>query len=89
MKIQAMIDRFTDNNLAVVLAEDIGREFLLEKEELPEGAERGDYLVIELRGDEVRGVEIDVEKTALQRSAIKSKLERLRARGTKSRFRKK
>ena len=33
MKIEAMIDRFTDNNLAVVLAEDIGREFLIKKEE--------------------------------------------------------
>ena len=90
MKIEAMIDRFTEKNRAVVLAEGIGWEFLLEKEELPEGAERGDYLNLELdEDDQIVQVEIDEETTAERKTVIKSKLEKLRARQTGSRFRKK
>jgi len=89
VKAEAMIDRFTDNNLAVVLAEDIGREFLIEEKDLPEGAERGDYLVLELDGDEVLSIELDEVKTAERKTAVKSKLARLRERSSGSRFEKK
>lgn len=89
MKTEAMIDRFTENDLAVVLAESIGKEFLIDKNQLPEGAERGDYLVLELDDDVVVSIELDQDKTRERKSAVQSKLAKLRATSTGSRFRKK
>lgn len=89
MKVEAVIDRITEHGQAVVLAETIEREFFIERKELPEGAERGDYLNLELDEDEIRSIEIDEKKTKERKSAVKSKLEQLRQRQTGSRFRKK
>ena len=89
MKVEAMIDRFTENDQAVVLAETIGKEFFIEKDELPEGAERGDYFVLELDEDVIVSIEPDEEKTRAQKSAVQSKLAKLRAGTMGSRFRKK
>ncbi|GAA4061274.1 DUF3006 domain-containing protein [Amphibacillus indicireducens] len=88
MKTEAMIDRFTETGQAVLLAETIGREFLIEKNELPEGAERGDYLALELEGDVVLSIELDQEKTIERKSAVQSKLAKLRERSSGSRFKK-
>lgn len=89
MKTEAMIDRFTEAGQAVVLAETIGREFFIEKEKLPEGVERGAYLTLVLDGDEVVSIAFDQEKTQARRSAVQSKLAKLRERSSGSRFEKK
>ena len=89
MKTEAMIDRFTEAGQAVVLAETIGREFLIEKESLPEGVDRGAYLTLELDGDEVVSITFDQEKTQSRQSAVQSKMAKLRERSSGSRFKRK
>ena len=89
MKTEAMIDRFTEAGQAVVLAETIGREFLIEKESLPEGVERGSYLTLELDGDVVVSITFDQEKTQTRQSAVRSKMAKLRERSSGSRFKRK
>lgn len=86
IKTEAMIDRFGDQETVVILAEEIGKEFVIKKEELPEGAVRGDYLLIEIENDEIQSIELNPKKTIEQKSTIQSKLEQLRQGKTKSQF---
>ncbi|WP_440895045.1 DUF3006 domain-containing protein [Amphibacillus sp. Q70] len=88
MKVEAVIDRFTEQRQAVVLAETIGKEFFIDQAKLPEGAVRGDYLNLELdKNDQVVNIVINQEKTMERKKSVQAKLAQLRQKSTGSKFR--
>jgi len=89
IKVEAMIDRFSDQETAVLLAEQIGKEFIVKKDQLPKGAKREDYLVLEVEGDKILSIDLDFKKTKDRKDSVQSKLDRLRQGQTQSRFKRK
>jgi len=53
-------------------------------EKLPDGAEEGVWMFLELEGDEVVSMTLDEETTSERRERMEEKMERLRERGRKS-----
>ncbi len=77
MKQKAVIDRF-EGDYAVISIGDGERRLEARRETLPEECQEGTWLKIELEGDDIIKVEIDLEETARTRDRIEGKLARLR-----------
>jgi hypothetical protein len=74
---QAVIDRF-EGRYAVLLVGDDQRPLNVPKRLLPRDAREGQWLRVELDGEQVVRVEIDEAATEVARRRIQEKLERLR-----------
>ena len=81
--VRASLDRFEENDFAVVYADD-GRKFDLPKELIPADAKEGDRLRIYLQDTKVIKARIDHEDTEELERKIKEKLERLKSTGEKT-----
>jgi DUF3006 family protein len=73
----AVIDRF-EGPIAVLLIGDTQQIVNLPANQLPLGAQAGQWLRIQLDGDRVVGIEIDLDATAAAEARIAEKLARLR-----------
>jgi hypothetical protein len=74
---RASLDRFEDNDLAVVYADD-GRRFDVPRELIPKNVKEGDRLKIHLRDSKVIKVIVDHKDTEELEKKIREKLERLK-----------
>lgn len=86
---RGVIDRLTDNNQAVILIESINEELVISRDELPEGAQAQDWVILERTDESYKVVAVDKEKTKRQKDHIQSLQEKLRARSRGSKFRRK
>ncbi len=77
MKEKAVIDRF-EGDWAVLLVGDDPRPLNVPRKALPKGAREGQWLQVDLEGDQVVSAEIDDEEAARAKARIAEKLERLR-----------
>lgn len=77
VKVKAVVDRL-ENGCAVLLIGDEERKLNVPSESLPNGSREGQWLQVELEGDRLVSVEIDMEETARAKQRIMEKLERLR-----------
>ncbi|WP_067843119.1 DUF3006 domain-containing protein [Amphibacillus sediminis] len=89
LELSAVIDRFNEDGSAVILAETIGKEFVVRAEELPTSAERGSWITAKWNKDRLECISLDQTKTAQQAEQVKDKLKQLRARSSGSQFKKK
>ncbi len=80
---KGVVDRVVDE-IAVVLVEEEGLEFELPVTRLPDEAEEGVWLSLEVEDGRVASVELDQEGSEERRERVESKLERLRERDRKS-----
>lgn len=76
----AVIDRF-EGELAVLLVGQNARILPVPRRQLPEQAREGDWLKVDLNGDDLTSVTIDEEATARARQRIAEKLSMLRKGG--------
>ena len=74
---KAVIDRF-EGKVAVLLVGDAGRVLNVARKALPRGAREGQWLQVDLEGDELRSATIAAAETARARQRIMETLERLR-----------
>jgi hypothetical protein len=82
MKTVAVIDRFSDQDTAVILVESIQKEFVVKQAELPQEAKPNDYLDVEVTGDVLQIIGINHEQTAVQKNRIQDKMAKLRAKNS-------
>lgn len=75
---KAVIDRIEDRRIAVLLIGEEEHRFNVPLDKLPKGVKEGDWLKIELEGQELLSAEIDKEETERRLQRIKEKLARLR-----------
>lgn len=61
---KGVIDRFADNDLAVILIESISKEIHIPKKDLPKGSTVNTWFILKEAGDTYTIVSIDEEKTA-------------------------
>lgn len=86
---KGVLDRFEDNNLAVILIEEINKELNIPANNLPSNSKEGTWFLIEERQGEYHIVSIDAEKTRNQAQKSADLLERLRAKSSGSKFKRK
>lgn len=79
MKTVAVIDRFSDQDTAVILVESIQKEFVVKQTALPLEAKPHDYLDVEIIDQTLKIIGINHEETTAQKTNIKDKMAKLRA----------
>ena len=88
MKVTGVLDRITDGKFGTILAESIGREFVLKIEDLPDGAAEGTWFDLVIENGELKSLNINQALSESRKVKIESTMERLRKRSG-SKFKKK
>ncbi|MBP1971119.1 hypothetical protein J2Z83_003258 [Virgibacillus natechei] len=86
---KGILDRFEDNQKAVILLEEINEEWIASIENLPDGSEEGTAFHIEKVDGEFQIIAIDHESTRDKAQQSSDLMEKLRAKSKGSKFRKK
>lgn len=88
MKTTGVLDRITNEEYGTILAENIGREFVLKMEDMPVNSREGVWFDLVLEKDELISITINHELTNNRRASIESTMARLRKKSG-SKFKKK
>lgn len=80
METNGVLDRITDDKYATILVEDLGKEFILNKEELPIGSKEGTWFNLIIKNEEIKNLTINQELTESRKISIEEKMGRLKKR---------
>lgn len=86
---KGILDRFEDNNKAVILIEDTKEEVIIPAEQLPKGSSENTYFTMEKIKDEYQVVSIDEATTQKEAEKSSDLMAKLRAKSKGSKFKKK
>lgn len=86
---KGVLDRFADQNKAVILIEQLNKELIVTRDQLPEGSKEGDWLHLEKTNETFKVVAIDEEKTLEQTKKSLDLRDQLRAKRKGSKFKRK
>jgi hypothetical protein len=75
----AYLDRFTDNEKALLLVEELQKEYHVDISALPTGSTAGTWLLVEIQGDELTSFQVDEVKTAEMRQKTDDRMQRLKS----------
>lgn len=89
MEAAGVLDRITDDEMATIIVEDIGEEFVIDVRDLPEGSKEGTWFQVNIKNHVIDDIRIDHEKTEQQSNRIKAKKERLKKKSGGSKFKRK
>lgn len=78
MKTYGVLDRITDGKYGTILAEEIGKEFIVKKDELPKGSLEGTWFNLIIEHGELKSITINQTLTKKRKVRIESTLDRLR-----------
>lgn len=81
----AYLDRFTDDNHALILVEQLQQEFHVPASSLPSGSTAGTWFLVEIKEDRIASLHIDDSKTRDMKKAIDNRMQRLKS-NQRSRF---
>lgn len=84
---RGMLDRIEDGTHAVLLLEEQGREIVVPVSRLPEGSQVNSWFTITMEEEEIVSIQADEQLTQAKTERVQSLMERLRARKSESRFR--
>ncbi|MEK5069879.1 DUF3006 family protein [Sporosarcina sp. FSL K6-1508] len=81
----AYLDRFTDNEKALFLVEELQKEFHIAISSLPPGSTADKWFLVEVQEDEIISIQVDVRKSAEMKQEVENRMKRLKSNKT-SRF---
>lgn len=81
----AYLDRFTDNEKALFLVEELQKEFHIAISSLPLDSIAGTWFSVEVQDDEITSIQVDVRKSTEMRQEVENRMKRLKSNKT-SRF---
>jgi len=81
----AYLDRFTDNDKALLLVEELRKEFHVDISALPFSSKVGTWFLVDIQGDEITSFQTDEGKTLEIKKVIDDRMQRLKSKKT-SRF---
>lgn len=79
-------DRVEDGQLAVILVDEIGEEFIIPVNELPEGSAAGTYFDLTIENGEIISIIPDRETTEIEKVKTDDLMAKLRAKSKGSKF---
>ncbi|MFD1037490.1 DUF3006 domain-containing protein [Virgibacillus byunsanensis] len=86
---KGVLDRFEDNDKAVILIEEEMKALVIPAEELPKGSEINTYFNIKEKNGDYKILSIDQETTEKEAQKASNLMEKLRAKTSGSKFKKK
>lgn len=86
--IKGYLDRIEDNQFAVILAEEIKKEFIIPVEDLPEGSKEKSYFEITIKNDKITSMKLDEQTTQTEQEKVDDLLSKLRSKSKGSKFKK-
>ncbi|MCZ2257743.1 DUF3006 family protein [Sporosarcina sp. G11-34] len=84
----AYLDRLTDDNKALLLIDELQKEFHVEHSSLPTESTVGMWFLVEVEEEEISTIQIDHEKSASMKREIDDRMQRLKS-NKRSRFKRK
>lgn len=81
----AYLDRFTDNDKALLLVDELQKEFHVDISALPAGSTAGTWFSIEIQGNEITSLQVNEGKTVEMKQEVIDRMQRLKSKKT-SRF---
>lgn len=85
---RAYLDRFTDNEKAVLLVDKLQQEFYLSISSLPPDSTPGSWFLVSIENGGISYIRFDNEKTAEMKQEVAERMQRLKSKKS-SRFKRK
>lgn len=86
---RGVLDRFEDGGVAVIIAEQAGREYHVPLRYLPEGSRQGMWFTLSIEDGRVVDIEVDLTQAKERMDKAEELMARLRSKNTGSRFKRK
>ncbi|RKD71390.1 Protein of unknown function (DUF3006) [Sinobaca qinghaiensis] len=88
MEVRGILDRIEDDKYAVILVEELGKEYVIDKDQLPPDLSIGDWSIVSLKNEKIIQLFKDKKKTSDAKNVTKQKLEKVKSKSTNSKFKK-
>ncbi|SEN54855.1 Protein of unknown function [Mesobacillus persicus] len=82
------LDRIEDEKYAVILIEDIQKEFVVNKNSLPEGSSVKSYFDLTIENDKITSIKLNEGATASQQKNVDELMSKLQSKSKTSKFKK-
>ncbi|MEH7177575.1 DUF3006 family protein [Neobacillus vireti] len=83
------LDRIEDRQFAVILVDDLKKEFIIPSAELPEGSVENSYFDLTIENETITSIKLDEETTLSEQQKVDEMITKLRSKSTGSKFKKK
>jgi hypothetical protein len=86
--IKGYLDRIEDNQYAVILVEEMKKEFIIPKEDLPQGSDENSYFEITIENEKITFLKLDEQTTLSEQEKVDDMMTKLRSKSKGSKFKK-
>jgi hypothetical protein len=86
--IKGYLDRIEDNQYAVILVEEMKKEFIVPKEDLPQGSKENSYFEITIENEKITFLKLDEHTTISEQEKVNAMMTELRSKSKGSKFKK-
>jgi hypothetical protein len=83
------LDRIEENQHAVILVEEINKEFIIPISKLPNGSTAGSYLNLTIENETITSITLTENETISQQQKVDDMMSKLRKKSSGSKFKKK
>ena len=83
--VKGMLDRF-EGNKAVLLVEELNKEWIIERDQLPTGSKKGNWFTLEISGDKISSISMDHQLTEKKSQKVDDLMQTIRSKSTGSKF---
>lgn len=84
--IKGYLDRIEDNQFAVILVEEMKKEFIIPVGNLPEGSKEKSYFEIRIENDKIISMKLDEQTTQSEQEKVDDLMTKLRSNSKGSKF---
>ncbi|MEH6995677.1 DUF3006 domain-containing protein [Neobacillus drentensis] len=84
--IKGYLDRIEDNQFAVILVEEMKKEFIIPKENLPQGSKENSYFEITIENEKITSMKLDAQTTVSEQEKVDEMMTKLRSKSKGSKF---
>lgn len=82
------LDRIEDNQYAVILVEEMKKEFIIPKEDLPQGSKENSFFEITIENEKITSILLDEQATLSEQEKVDDMMTKLRSKSKGSKFKK-
>jgi Protein of unknown function (DUF3006) len=86
--LKGYLDRIEDNKFAIILVEEINKEFVIPKAELPEGSTVKSYFDLTIDNDQIISMKVNEQATLSEQQKVDEMMSKLRSKSKGSKFKK-
>ncbi|WP_252313208.1 DUF3006 family protein [Sinobaca sp. H24] len=88
MEVKGVLDRIEDDKYAVILAEEIGREYIVDKNKISHDTRPGDWVVMTEKNGKIVKCVKDKNESINNSTRVENKMKRIRFKSSDNKFKK-